>query len=76
MIHQLEDIFGQAQQLAVVDQVDLADMVHAFITARTCGQYQLSIEEDAAIDGGVEQISRNEFASDKEVDALLNQSWA
>jgi predicted transcriptional regulator len=36
----------------------------------------LTADEEAAIEEGLAQAERGEFASDEEVNALLNRPWA
>jgi len=76
MTRQLYDAIAQAQQLPAADQADLAEMVRAFVAARTVEPIPLTPEEAAAIDEGLAQAERGEFATDEEVDALLNRPWA
>jgi predicted transcriptional regulator len=45
------------------------------IGARHGGVYQLSNEESVAVEEGLAQAARGEFASEKEVDAVLRKSW-
>ncbi len=40
------------------------------------GLYPLSAEEQAAIEEGLAQAERGQFASDEELEALLKRSWA
>ena len=76
MTEQLLKALAEAQQLNEQDQTDLAEVVRAFVAARTAEPYQLSPDEEAAIDEGLAQIRRGEIASHEAVEALLRKPWA
>ena len=75
MTRQLQDAIASAQQLPEADQADLAEIVRAFIEARRAEPVPLTADEEDAIEEGLAQAARGEFASDEEVDALLNRPW-
>jgi predicted transcriptional regulator len=76
MTRQLQDAIARAEQLPEADQADLAEVVRAFIAARKAEPVPLTADEEAAIEEGLAQAERGEFASDEEVNALLNRPWA
>ncbi len=76
MTEHLTRALAEAQRLTERDQKDLAEIVRAFVVARTGEPYRLSPEEEAAVDEGLAQIERGEFASDEAVEAVLRRPWA
>ena len=76
MTKQLQDAITEAARLAEPDQTDLAEMIRAFIAARTAEPVTLTQEEEAAIDEGLAQADRGEFIPDDPANALLRRSWA
>ena len=68
----LEALFAKVRTLPV-DRQEYAVMVLAELTDEDV--YELSDEECAILEPALEQAKRGEFASDAEVDEILNKPW-
>ena len=75
MTEQLANALAEARRLNEQDQIDLAELVRAFVAARTTEPYTPSEEEEAAIEEGLSQAQRGEFISEAAADALLRRPW-
>ena len=73
MTEQLRAALAEAQRLSEQDQIYLAEVVRAFIDARSAEPYRLSAEEEAAIDEGLADIERGYFVSGNDAEALLRR---
>lgn len=69
MILSLKQMLPTIENWPAEDQEALAEAARE-IEAERCGVYVLSPEEDAAVDEGLAQADRGDFASDSEVAAL------
>ena len=75
MTEQLTNALAEARRLNEQDQIDLAELVRAFVVARTAEPYTPSAEEEAAIEEGLGQAQRGEFISEAAADAILRRPW-
>jgi len=69
----LELAIAEVRKLSAVDQDETAEMLLWFIETRA-GSLSLDSETIAAIDEGLAQAKRGEFASDAEIEALWKRS--
>jgi predicted transcriptional regulator len=72
MTRLLEIAIEAARQLDPAEQDELARTIMEIVNATDEGVYVLSAEERAAVEEGLAQADRGEFASDEEVAALLS----
>ncbi|MBI5470670.1 hypothetical protein HY968_05150 [Candidatus Kaiserbacteria bacterium] len=72
-----EDVAVLAERIALLSKKARDELAQTIdeIGARHGGVYQLSPEENAAVEEGLAQADRGEFASEKEVDAVLRKPW-
>lgn len=66
----LEQALEAARNLTPEEQDEIARMIFGRVEANI-ETYQLTAEENAAIDEGLEQLERGEIASEKEARELL-----
>jgi predicted transcriptional regulator len=71
MTRLLEIAIEAARQLEPAEQDELARTIMAMVNGGDAGVYVLSDEERAAVEIGIAQADRGEFATDEEVAALF-----
>jgi DNA-binding protein H-NS len=74
MIKVLEQAIEKVRKLPEDRQAYAAEVLEQ-IAAQQEGVFEIPDEHIAAVMEGLEQAERGEFASDKEIDALLNKPW-
>jgi predicted transcriptional regulator len=67
----LELAFEEAKQLPPEDQDELARTIMEIVHGGEEGVYVLSEEEEAAIEVGLAEADRGEFASEEEIEAIF-----
>ncbi len=72
MTRLLEIAIEAARQLDPAEQDELARTIMEIVNATDQGVYVLSDDERVAVEEGLAQADRGEFASDEEVAALLS----
>jgi len=67
----LELAFEEAKQLSPEEQDELARTIMEIVHGGEEGVYVLSEEEEAAIEVGLAEADRGEFASEEEIEAIF-----
>lgn len=73
MIKVLEQAISKVRLLSEEKQRLAADLLEELAAADE--PYELSAEELAAVQQGLDQANRREFVTDEEADELLNRRW-
>jgi hypothetical protein len=73
MTEHLRAAVAEAQRLAAQDQEDLAELVRAFVAARSGSPHAISAGEETAIDEGLADIKRGDFVCGDSAEALLRR---
>lgn len=67
----LELAFEEAKQLSPKEQDELARTIMEIVHGGEEGVYVLSDEEEAALEVGLAEADRGEFASEEEIEAIF-----
>ena len=70
--NKLEDLFAKLRALPKARQELAVEVLSEIAEEET---YSLSKEESAVLERGLERARRGDFASEAEVNELLNKSW-
>lgn len=72
----LQQAIAQVRELPEEEQDRAAEVLLVLAKSNKRGVYKLSADERAAIKESKAQAARGEFATEEEVDELLNRPWA